>query len=328
MTAIQTIQQNTSRLNAPAAAETVEQPHDRGAAFWADASLLGVAIIWGVNIPIMKNGLDRIDDFVFNAVRLTVSALVLAVFAWRERRLRPEYVGRLPWGQLILYSLLVSAVYQLCFLMGVSRTTSGNTALIIATVPLWTALLARIFIGERLHRLAWLGLAVALSGTIIVALQKGDVDVGGKRLWGNLIVLASAITWAASAVYGRPLLKHTSPMQLSAAASLIALPVHIVFAAPSYASSLPALKDVELWLIILYSGVLSSGLALPMWNYGLRHAGASHASIIQNLVPLFAIATAWLMRGEPVTSAQVIGGALILGGLIAMRVTRKPAVPL
>jgi drug/metabolite transporter (DMT)-like permease len=286
-----------------------------------------VAVIWGVNIPIMKNGLDMLDDFVFNAIRLTVSASVLALFAWAERRSRPAARGRVPWGQLLIYSLLVSAVYQLCFLMGVSRTTSGNTALIIATVPLWTALLARAFIGERLQWIAWVGLAAALAGTIVVALQKGDVAVSGQHLLGNLIVLCSAITWAASAVYGRPLLRHTSALQLSAAASLVALPVHILFASPFYAANLPALKSTELWLIILYSGVLSSGLALPMWNFGLRHAGAAHASVIQNLVPLFAIATAWMMRGEPVTAAQLIGGALILGGLVTMRLTRKSNPP-
>lgn len=276
-------------------------------------------------MPIMKTGLEMIDDFVFNAVRLTVSASVLVLFAWRERKTRNASLGNLPRGRLVIYALLVSGAYQLLFLMGLSRTTTGNTALIIATVPLWTALLARIFIGERLHRVAWLGLSGALAGTIVVALQRGDVAAGPEHLLGNLIVLCSAVTWAASAVYGKPLLEYTTPMQLSAAASAIALPVHIVFAAPFLIDSLPVLADVDLWLSILYSGILSSGLALPMWNYGLQHAGASHASVIQNVVPLVAIASAWLMRGETVTVSQLIGGGLILGGLVAMRLTRRPA---
>lgn len=309
-----------------AAAETVETPHQQGAAFWADASLLGVAVIWGVNIPFMKNGLDRIDDFVFNAIRLTISAAVLLLFAWYERRRRPAPPHRIPFGKLLIYSLLVSGAYQLFFLLGVSRTTSGNTALIIATVPIWTALLAFLFLGERLRLLATVGLVIALAGTIIVAWQKGDVTGGSEHLRGNLIVLASAITWAASTVYGRPLLKHASPLQLSATASLIALPVHLLFPIASYADSVSALRDVELWMIILYSGVLSSGLALPMWNLGLRHAGPAYASVIQNLVPLFAIAAAWFARGEPVTAPQILGGVLILGGLVTMRLTRRPAV--
>ncbi len=310
-------------MSTSSTAEAAAPPHDHQAAFWADASLFGVALIWGVNIPFMKNGLEQIDIFVFNAIRLTVSAAVLAAFAWRERRRRQSPGEGIKTSQLLLYALMVSAVYQLLFLLGISHATSGNTALIIATVPMWTALLSRIFIGERLRRLAWCGLLIALGGTIIVALQKGDVAAGPEYLWGNLIVLGSALMWAGSTVYGRPLLKKISPLQLSATASVIALPAHLLFAMGRYESSLPALGDVNLWLIILYSGILSSGLALPMWNYGVRHAGPAHAAIIQNLVPLFAIAAAWVARGEQITVAQLIGGALILGGLVTMRTARS-----
>ena len=60
-----------------------------------------------------------------------------------------------------------------------------------------------------------------------------------------------------------------------------------------------------------------------MWNYGVRHAGAAHAAIIQNVIPLIAILAAWITRGETATAAQLFGGALILGGLIMMRTARS-----
>lgn len=307
------------------ALKAVDTIHDDGAAIWADTSLVGVALIWGINIPIMKNGLEQIDIFVFNAIRLTVSAAALALFAWSERRRRTRSSSGVKTRQILIYALMISAVYQLLFLVGIAYTTSGNTALIIATVPMWTALLSRLFLGERLQRLAWWGLVIALIGTAIVALQKGDVAAGSEHLLGNVVVLGSALLWAGGTVYSRPLLTQISPMQLSAAAAVIALPFHLLFAAGKYEASLPALRDVNLWLIILYSGILSSGLALPMWNYGVRHAGPSHAAIIQNLVPLFAIIAAWLARGEAVTVPQMIGGVLILGGLVTMRMSRRPA---
>ena len=80
---------------------------------------------------------------------------------------------------------------------------------------------------------------------------------------------------------------------------------------------------MNVWLIIFYAGVLSSGLALPMWNFGVRHAGAAHASVIQNLIPLIAIIAAWIFRGESVTSGQLVGGSLIIGGLVTMRAARR-----
>lgn len=274
----------------------------------------------------MKTGLDQLDIYVFNAIRLTISALTLVLFAWNERRrgIRPQ--PGITFKQLLIFGAMISAVYQVLFLLGVSHTSSGNSALIISTIPLWTALLARVFLHEKLRVLAWWGLTIALTGTIIVAFQKGDVSVRLEQFWGNLFMLGSAMVWAGGTVYSRPLLAKISPIQLSAAASVIALPVHLTIAASRFEGSLSVLQSPSLWLIILYSGVLSSGLALPMWNYGVRHAGAAHAAIIQNLVPLVAIVVAWFARGEPVTQYQILGGSLILSGVIMVR-RGRPAVP-
>lgn len=291
--------------------------------FWPDVSLVGVALIWGINIPVMKIGLEQVDVFVFNAIRLVISAIVLTAFAMRERR-----AGILPnpgisKRKILTYAVIVSGLYQFVFLLGIAKTTSGNTALIISTVPMWTALIARIFLHEKILKLAWAGLCIALAGTIIVALQKNDVSVGPEHLKGNLYVLFAALAWATGTVYSRPMLKLISPMQLSACSAVLALPLHLLFAAGQYSGTLEPLQSVGLWAIILYSGVLSTGLALPMWSFGVRHAGAAHASAIQNLVPLIAIVAAWVSRGESVTSGQLLGGSLIVGGLITMRVSRR-----
>ncbi len=294
--------------------------HDENPAFWPDASLLGVAAIWGINIPLMKTGLEQVDVYVFNALRLTISATVLVWFAWRQHRQgrSPPLAGH--YKQLLIYGLAIAVFYQLLFLLGIARTTAGNTALIIATTPIWTALLARLFIAERLRAVAWCGLFVALIGTAIVAFQKGDVTAGREHLLGNLMVLAAALLWAGGTVYSRPLLRRITPLQLAAAAAAVALPVHLLLATGRYAESMPALRSGSLWLILLYGGVLSSGLSQPMWSFGVRHAGAAHAAVIQNLIPLVAIAVAWVSRGETPTTAQLVGGALILSGLLAMRI--------
>jgi drug/metabolite transporter (DMT)-like permease len=250
-------------------------------------------------MPIMKIGLDQLDPFVFNTIRLCISAICLAALAFRERNNgifpAPDICGR----QIVTYGILVSWFYQVLFLMGIARTTVGNTGLIMATVPVWTALLARVFISETLSRLAWGGLTLALSGTVIVALQQSDLSSGNEHMIGNILILFAALAWASGTVYSRPLLKSISPMQLSAAAALLALPM------------------------LLYAGVLSSGLSLPMWNFGVRHAGAAHAAVVQNLIPLIAIVAAWFSRGEVATTTQILGGSLILSGLVIMRLRRN-----
>lgn len=299
------------------------EANHRHASLLSDASLFGVALIWGINIPLMKIGLEQIDVYLFNAVRLTISAIVLTACARREIRKHPDKKTTLSRRSVFLYAIMVSGVYQVLFLIGMARTTSGNTALIIATVPIWTALMARAFIGEVLHKLAWCGLVIALVGTVVVALQKGDVSVAREQLIGNLLILGSAIIWSAGTVYSRSLLKQITPLQLASTSALIALPIHYLLTIGRWEGGLAALAAPGLLLIILYSGTFSSGLSQPMWHYGVRHAGAAHAAVVQNAIPLVAIIAAWLIRGEVMTGPQAIGGGLIIAGLITMRWKRN-----
>ena len=99
----------------------------------------------------------------------------------------------------------------------------------------------------------------------------------------------------------------------------------MIIAGPTLAASLPLLPQVPLQLCILYSGILSTGLALAMWSYGVKHAGAAQATMFQNLSPIVAIVAAWLWRGEGISNAQVVGGVMIIGGLIIMRHSRRMA---
>lgn len=292
-------------------------PESQTSTTFPDIVLLGVALIWAVNIPIMKIGLEEIDDFVFNGFRFSISALVLNLLAWRERR--SGLLPQITWLQICLFGMMIGLIYQILWVLGLSRTASGNVALIISTVPIWTAVFAGVFLSEKLNFTSWVGLLIALAGTLVVAIQ-GEISVTSTTVVGSVIVLLSAITWAAGTVYSRPLLKTTSPVQLAAWSSLISLPVHLLIAAACFGSAdFKAIQSPKLWLIIIYSGTLSSGLAQPMWNYGVRHAGAAHAAVVQYVIPVITIFVAWGVRDEIPTIQQFVGGSLILCGLIVMR---------
>ncbi len=293
----------------------------------ADIALLLVAIVWGINVPVMKSALQLgIDPYALNAIRLVVSMLVLQLAAAIEFRagVRPDKSIR--WSRILAYAMIVSVGYQILFLLAVSKTSSADVALIMATVPMWTALMARVFLSERLKPLAWIGLFIALAGTIIVAGGKAapanSPDELPHRLAGNFIALIAALTWAGGTVFSRPVLKMISPTQLAAVSTTIGLPCHFLIAGSATLASLPLLKQVPMQVCLIYSGILSTGLALPMWSYGVKHAGAAQATMYQNLSPIVAIAAAWLWRAEPVSFEQFVGGTFILSGLLVMRHSR------
>lgn len=271
----------------------------------------------------IRIGLEKMDRFSLNAVRLIISAVVLGAFAIAERRQGIQTDRDLSWRPILGYTLLISVLYQLFFLIGVSHTASGTTSLILSTIPMWTALLARTFLGEELKPLAWLGLATAFSGTLTVTLEKGANGFSQNTLFGNLLIIAAAVCWAAGTVCSRPLMQRISPMQLAAWSTIISLPLHLAAAVPNAGAGVRALTSPDVWAVVVYSGLFSTGLALPMWNFGVRRAGAAQAAVFQNLVPVIAMATAWLFRGERVSLFQVIGGTLIIGGLLIMRRARR-----
>lgn len=270
----------------------------------------------------MKVGLDHINVYAFNALRLLVSAIVLIVIAWKNRERKPLKINRSMLWQIFQYSVLASGLYQVLFLLGIANTTSGNASLIMSTVPMWTALLALIFLNERLSRLAWTGLWIALIGTIIVTARNG-FSGNSEFLLGNAIMLVAALTWASGTVKSRKLLNEISPLTLSAIASTMMLPLHFAIAAPTLRESLRVLPQIEVWLPLLYSGIFSTGVALVMWNYGVREAGAAHAAVFQNMIPVIAFVSAWIVRGETVSITQIIGGSLIISGLVVMRRARS-----
>ncbi len=344
-------------MNAPPASQS-STPGSRY--LWlADVSLLAVALIWGVNIPIMKVALNRIDAYAFNAIRLVVSSLVLMYFARREFLQGMKPSAALSKRDILIYAAIVSVAYQFLFLLAIARATSADVALIMATVPMWTAIGARFFLKEILPLMAWIGLIIAFAGTMIVTLHKAPppaaspatIETSGlslkspateiaengeaeqesraaaTRLLGNFFALSAALAWASGTVFSRPLLGKISPIQLSASSATLGLPFHIVIAlwmgAGSVPDSIAALKSSSLIACVLYSGTLSTGLALAMWSYGVKHAGAAQAAMIQNLTPIVAMAAAWIWLGETINAAQALGGAMIIGGLFIMRRSRQ-----
>lgn len=295
----------------------------------ADINLLATAVIWGLNVVAMKFAISLLNPFWFNAFRFVFSVATLAIWITINRRRsvgrgdkgsdpgisRSRYVGTI-----VVYAVLFGLIYQVAFLMGIFRTSASSTALIMASTPMWTALIAIIFLKEHLSRVSWLGLITTLAGTIIVTLDKPGADAAANStLVGNAIMLFCALSWSASTVISRPVLKYISPVELTFWGMGLALPFHILIAFFQPEANIAIAYQPKVASAILYSGIFSTGIALAMWSYGVKILGASHASIYSNLIPLVAMFFGWLILSEIPTTFQWIGGGMIVSGLLTMR---------
>ena len=298
--------------------------------WFADACLLMTALIWGVNILIFKYSIGILEPVVFNALRLVFSTLALGLCVavesrWRNRPIWPRSTAtnRINWIRVAWFSVLTGLCYMVLFLTGIDRTTAGNTALLLASMPMWTAALSFIFLHERLPRVTWFGLLLTLAGTITVTLAGGTVSLNLEHFQGNLLVLAAAFSWAIATVISRSILGTMSPLQLSFVASLTTTPLHVAWILPSLQKNWSTILEPWMLAAIIFSGAFSTGLAYALWNAGVKILGGSHAAIYQNLVTLVAVTGGWILLKETPLPAQIIGGLTIVSGVLVMRQGRK-----
>ncbi len=290
--------------------------------WWADLILMSTALMWGTNILVFKNAISDISPWVFNALRLVFATITLGILAAGEAWLARPMKAREPvrWWRVSLFAFLSGFAYLVLFVKGIDLTTAGNTGLILASMPMWTAILSFVFLHERLPRITWFGLLVTFVGTAIVTTQgSGPVSFSSRYIVGNVCMLVAAMTWATATVMSRPILKKITPLRLAFISALLTTPFHLLLVASELPAALRQAMQPTMLLAIIYSGAFSTGVAYVTWHVGVRAVGASHASIYQNIVTLVTVVGGWIVLKEQPLLAQVLGGILMIAGLLLMR---------
>lgn len=293
-----------------------------------EGALLFTVVVWGMNFPVIKLALAAMHPHVINGFRFVVSAAVLgslyvAQGQHHEFSLRRSFArhGR----AIVALSLTGYLLYQLAFILGINRTTAGNAALIMAGAPLWTAVVGRVFGYETLRRGAWAGLLVILTGTVVIVLgSAAAVDLSNDTFVGNVLMLGASMLWGGYTAFSKPVLRDLPATTLIFYAVLVALPFLLLLAGANVREVDWEAVTPMVWLAIIFSGGLSTGLVIVFWSAGIRHVGASHTAAYGNIVPIVAVVGSVLMLGEAIRLVQIIGACLIVGGLVVMRRFRAP----
>ena len=288
----------------------------------AELGLAATIVIWGLNFAVIKVPLEVIPPFTVNMLRFGVSVAVLGVVyveRCRRRGVSPfADLLQAPW-QVLGLGLLSNLGYQVGFIVGIDRTTAGAAALLIATSPLWTAVVAHLLGIDRLRGAGWAGLALSLGGAALVVLGRAGSAVEGEGL-GIAVMLAAAAAWGVFTVLSRPVLDGgVTPMGLTVWGQTLALPGLVALGVPGVAETDWSLVGGAEVLAVLYSGGLSIGVAYVLWNQSVRIAGPSRTAAYSNLVPFIGLVAGVVLLGEPVEALQIVGGVCIVAGLVVLR---------
>jgi len=252
----------------------------------------------------------------FGRFALATAVLFLVVRASAD--IAPA-VTRRDWPAFFLLGLTGICLHNVLTLIAVEYTQANRANVIFASISLMVALIDIVLLRRLPPGSALLGLAIGILGTVVVVTDGRPatlLDGGIGR--GEWLVLASAASWAAYSVLGRPLLARHSPLTVTFYASLCGTLLLVPFVALD-ADVLDALvRDGEAWLMTVFVGCLNSALAFLWYYQGVERLGAMRSSAYINLVPVFGVALAALVLGEHASLAMLGGGALVIAGLVLL----------
>lgn len=268
--------------------------------------LLTATLIWGTSLVAQSAGVKYLGPFAFTAARSFLGGIVLLpVFATRRR---PPAAWPFVPGALCGAALFITGAFQQA---GIAHTTVGKagfiTSLYIVIVPLFS-----FFKGRKPAPFTWGCVFTAVAGMYLLCINKRFL-LG----YGDLLILISAVSTAAHILLVGQLVRKYDAAALSAvqffACGAIGLAAALIFEKTTSEALLAA------WLPVLYTGVLSSGVAYTLQAAGQKYVAPVAAALILSLESVFSVFAGWLALGETLSAREAAGCVLMFAAIIAMQ---------
>jgi drug/metabolite transporter (DMT)-like permease len=200
---------------------------------------------------------------------------------------------------------------------GLRQTTVTNAALLNTASPAVIALLAAVFLKERLPARTLVGIGLSMLGVGVI-ITRGSWAVIAHRQYnpGDLILMGTMLSWGIYTIYGRQLMQRISPLAATTYTYMAgALFLVVGSGLMEWGRWTPRDTTLASWLAIAYQSTL--GTLAHFWFYdAVATIGPSRAGVFLNLVPVMAIAIAYLFLHEPLTVTHFVGGPIVLGGIV------------
>lgn len=280
-------------------------------------------LFWGANFVLAGPVMADLSPLWAAALRFIIGSLAMFMLAqWRREPLLAPLRHNI--GPYLLLGLVGIGGFNLLFFYAMQSTSPANAALIMATNPLLTTLLAGVVLGERPTSRHIAALPLALIGVVVVISGGSMARLEGLQVArGDLLMLGADLVWAFYNVLGRRYMPAASAVSnttlVMGAGAMLLLGVAV---ADGGQFTLPGASAGTALLVMALGGTV---LAYLFWNTGIAHLGAGRTALFLNLVPVFAMLTGALAGANP-TQVQLIGGMLVIGGVsIAMIPKRRLA---
>jgi len=272
--------------------------------------LLGQLIASGTHI-ISKDLATRISP----PTILFYRALIASIFFFIITKIFNSHrkIEKVDYKYFVILAILNIPINQFLFLVSIKFTTAPNVALAYALSPIFVFILAHFFLNESASTIKFIGIAIAVSGTILLLTEKG-IKLDSIGLLGDILAIIASMAWALYTLLGRKITqKYGSIYSTSISMQLGFLFYAIIYLFLPNKDNPLNFSAIE-WVEILYLGVITSGLSYILWYMALKRIEASKVSVFNNLQPIFTTILAIIFLNQAITTIFIFGGiAVILG---------------
>ena len=274
-----------------------------------DLVLLGA--LWGASFLFMRMGAADFGPVALAFLRVAGASLLLVpLLLWRG-----EWPAlRRHWRVIGMLGIVNSALPFLLFSVAALALSAALMAIFNATTPIWTALLAVLWMRLGMSPLRWLGLAIGLAGVVGLSWDRADFKAGSLGLspaWGIAACLGAALLYGIGANLARKRLGGVPPMAVATGSQLSAT---LALLLPAWSMWPGVHPSPAAWASVAALAFVCTGLAYVLFFRLIAHAGASNAVTVTFLIPAFATLWGWWLLDEAPTPSMLIGCAVVLLG--------------
>jgi drug/metabolite transporter (DMT)-like permease len=271
------------------------------------AELIGLAALWGASFLFMRMGAAEFGPVALSAVRVAGATLFLIPLLALRGQIG---VLRRHWAPIFVVGVLNSALPFLCFSYAALSITAGLSSIFNAATPLFGALIAWLWLKDRLTASRVVGLAVGFAGVLWLAWDKASFKPGGSG-WAIVACLAATFCYGLSASVTKKRLTGVAPLAVAAGSQLSAA---IVLVLPALVWWPAAMPSQHAWMAAALLALACTGVAYVLFFRLIAHIGPANAISVTFLIPVFAVLWGWVFLDEGLTAAMVAGCAVILVG--------------
>lgn len=266
-------------------------------------------LFWGVSFVATKAALTEVRPVTLIFLRFAIGAVVLLIIV---RELPP----RAYWPQLALMGFIGIFIHQMLQSYALTMTTATNTGWLIGLCPIWTAVLAAIFLRERFGFWKVVGLVGGFMGALLVV-TRGELQFAGRpSTTGDLMILISTINWAVYTVVGQRTIKALGPRRATSGAMLFGASMLTPFFVVQRGwRDVPHLSTIG-WTSVLFLALCCSALGYLFWYGALEQIEAARVASLLYAEPLVTFAAAALLLGERVSGIVIAGCILVLASVL------------